>query len=168
MSNYHIHTNNNYSILIFFHIVVSTYQRYIKHWRRDTSTYHLVYPIRRLSSYSTHTHNKQLEFWWPYTHMSPLHRFDRDHWSHMQVEKFIERIQFILFPLSFILNQTPLLIHICTPCAIKQIQMCSSIWRTQKLLDIYYIIYIYLLCLLTLFQALSNPIMMRSLHNSHN
>ncbi len=58
-----------YTFDFFSHSCLYLWKVTSKSWRRDTSTYLLVYTICRLSSYSTHTHNKQLEFWWPYTYV---------------------------------------------------------------------------------------------------
>jgi hypothetical protein len=147
----------------------------MKSWRRDTSTYLLVYSLRRFSSYFIHTHNKQLEFWWSYTYVTTAsiqsiiefickwkkkRKKKKIHWAYPTYA----------VPFSFVLYQTPFP-YLYSLRNQTNTDVCSSIWRTQKLLDIYYIyIYIFVVSPYVIPSSLSpsNPIMMSSLHNSSN
>jgi hypothetical protein len=150
-SNRQIYKNNKlFLLLIFFFTWLYVLMKgNIKSWRRDTSTYLLVYHIRRLSSYSTHTHNKQLEFWWPYTYVTTASIQSIIEFIYVS-EKKKERQRNSLsvsnlgcFFLFYSLSNTIVDPYLYSLRNQTNTDVCSSIWRTQKLLDIYSI-YIYI------------------------
>jgi len=120
----------------------------IKSWRRDTNTYLLVDPLHRLSSYSsTPTHKNNLNFD-DHTHILPLHRFihslnlfvgkrkERDEKKSLSVS---DSCSFFFF---YSPSNTITDLYLYSLRNRTNTDVGSTIWRTQKLLDIY----IYICC----------------------
>jgi hypothetical protein len=146
---HYIHKNNNYQLWnfsSFFTFFCPLVKNEVTS-KVDDETQALIF-LSTLSVVSHHTPPTPIKNNLNFddrTHMSQLHQFNRSlnsHASKRKRKKLIERIQFMLF---LLLSNTIAHLYLYSLRNRANTDVCSSIWRTQKLLDIYIYIYIYLL-----------------------